>query len=154
MSIDDERMRRDTSRTKPIVMRAPANADTTIIHGAMTALVPRTTTIVNATTNFEPDEMPSTKGLAMGLLKNVCSRKPESARAAPSTMQARRRGRRICQMMSDAMEEASPPTSAAATSSIETSTLPMHRFSNVNTTSAMARTTRTTAVRVARPVSP
>ena len=37
----------------------------------------------SATVNFAPDEIPSTKGPTMGLLKNVCNIYPERASAPP-----------------------------------------------------------------------
>ena len=55
--------------------------------------------ITKPTHIFAPDEMPSTNGPAMGLRKNVCSRKPETASAPPSTAAVKRRGRRMLQMI-------------------------------------------------------
>ena len=40
---------------------------------------------VRATHIFAPDDIPSTKGPAIGLPKNVCNKKPESASAPPNT---------------------------------------------------------------------
>ena len=39
--------------------------------------------ISSATTSLAPEEIPSTKGPAIGLLKNVCSRNPDTDSAPP-----------------------------------------------------------------------
>ena len=64
----------DTARTKPIETIAPRNA--TAIRTADEAVCPRdkSAIMVTAIVSFAPEEMPRTKGLAMGLWKNVCSR--------------------------------------------------------------------------------
>ena len=64
----------DTARTKPIETIAPRNA--AAIKAADEAVCPRDKSmiIVTAIVSFAPEEMPRTKGPAMGLWKNVCSR--------------------------------------------------------------------------------
>ena len=57
------------------------------------------TIMTTATHILAPEEMPSTKGPAIGLPKKVCSRKPESARAPPSKAACRIRGMRIFQII-------------------------------------------------------
>ena len=53
---------------------APANA-AVIIPAEFTILpLPREKTMTSATTIFAPEEIPSTKGPAMGLWKKVCKR--------------------------------------------------------------------------------
>ena len=84
MSIDIELMRRDTSSTNNMAMSEPANAEMTIMPLVMTPDPPTMTIITSATTSFAPELMPRMNGPAMGLLKNVCSRKPESASAPPN----------------------------------------------------------------------
>ena len=68
------RTRCDTARTKPIETIAPRNA--AAIKAADEAVCPRDKSmiIVTAIVSFAPEEMPRTKGPAMGLWKNVCSR--------------------------------------------------------------------------------
>ena len=60
---------------------------------------PRRTIIRSDTTSFAPEEIPSTKGPAIGLAKNVWSRKPDTDSAPPSIAAARIRGRRISHTM-------------------------------------------------------
>ena len=48
-----------------------------------------------ATTSLAPEEIPSTNGPAIGLLKKVCRRNPDTDRAPPRMMTARILGRRI-----------------------------------------------------------
>ena len=62
------------SRTKPIESIAPTKA--AAISAAEDDVTPRLSSriIVTATVNLAPDEMPRTKGPAMGLWKNVCRR--------------------------------------------------------------------------------
>ena len=52
-----------------------------------------------ATAILAPDEIPRTKGPAMGFSKKVCSRKPESASAPPRIADIRILGNRIFQTM-------------------------------------------------------
>ena len=68
------RTRCDTARTKPIETIAPRNA--AAFKAADEAVCPRDKSmiIVTAIGSFAPEEMPRTKGPAMGLWKNVCSR--------------------------------------------------------------------------------
>ena len=98
MSIDIELMRRDTSSTNSMAKSDPTNAETTIMPLVMTPALPTMTIITSATTSFAPELIPRMNGPAMGLLKNVCSRKPESASAPPSRAAAIRRGKRMLQM--------------------------------------------------------
>ena len=61
---------------------------------------------VMVATSFAPDEIPSTKGPAMGFAKNVWSRKPDTDSAPPSITAERIRGRRMSHTMR--YEAASP----------------------------------------------
>ena len=56
-------------------------------------------TITRDTVSLAPEEMPSTKGPAMGLAKKVWSRKPDTLSAPPRMAAASTRGSRIPQMM-------------------------------------------------------
>jgi len=51
--------------------------------------------ITAPTANFAPEDTPSTYGPAIGLRKNVCSRKPDTLSVPPITAAASTRGRRI-----------------------------------------------------------
>ena len=79
MSFDIELMRRDTSNTNNMAMSEPTNAETIIMPLVMTPDPPTTTIITRATTSLAPELIPRMNGPAMGLLKNVWSRKPASA---------------------------------------------------------------------------
>ena len=48
--------------------------------------------ISSATISLAPEEIPSTNGPAIGLLKNVCSRNPDTDNAPPRMITARIRG--------------------------------------------------------------
>ena len=73
-SMDIHLIRLDINRTKPMESIAPANA-AAIIPAEFTILpLPRKKTMTSATTIFAPEEIPSTKGPAMGLWKKVCKR--------------------------------------------------------------------------------
>ena len=68
--------------------------------------LPSETIITRDTTSFAPDEIPSTKGPAMGFAKNVWSRNPDTDSAPPSITADKIRGRRISHTMR--YEAASP----------------------------------------------
>ena len=73
-SIDIRLIRLDIKRTKPMESIAPTNA-ARIIPAEFTVLpLPRKNTMTRATTIFAPEEIPSTKGPAIGLWKKVCNR--------------------------------------------------------------------------------
>ena len=71
MSMLCVRTRCEMSSTRPMVRSDPANAAPTDVAGLMTCPAPSTTIITTATTSLAPEEMPSTKGSAMGLAKKV-----------------------------------------------------------------------------------
>ena len=85
--------------TNPMERIAPANAAATIPPLLTVRPDPRKKIMVRATVSFAPDEMPSTNGPAIGLLKNVCRRNPETESAPPRIAAAIIRGRRISQMI-------------------------------------------------------
>ena len=95
-------------------------------------------TITSETTSLAPDEIPKMKGPAMGLLKNVCSKKPEIDSAAPRSTTAMARGRR----MSTTMGLCCCPVMAATTSPTGMLTLPIVMFMTKNTASSISSTTK------------
>ena len=115
------------SRTKPIESIAPTKA--AAISAAEDDVTPRLSSriIVTATVNLAPDEMPRTKGPAIGLWKNVCSRKPETERAPPRIIAASKRGRRIFSRMRRCVRSP-PPWRTAHISDAGSRTLPARRF--------------------------
>ena len=90
---------RDKSRIKPTEISEPIKAAITSVQEETAPNFPRMTIIVSATTIFAPEEIPNTKGPAIGLEKKVCSKNPESDSAPPKIAAIRMRGRRIFQMM-------------------------------------------------------
>ena len=65
------RIRRETSSTSPIDAIAPKKADPTIIHEVIIPPLPKTPTSSKDTASLAPEEIPNTKGLAIGLSKKV-----------------------------------------------------------------------------------
>ncbi len=76
---------------------APANAARISVSEPVSRPRFKKTTIVSATASLAPLEMPMTKGPAIGLAKNVCSRYPATESAAPSSTTMTARGRRSCE---------------------------------------------------------
>jgi len=99
--------------------------------------------IVNATTIFAPEEMPSTKGPAMGLEKKVCSKKPARLSAPPSSAAIRMRGRRIFQMIFTCVGSPVLVKMIFAISPTEIGTLPILIFSTVIAHNAKSRPRKT-----------
>ena len=62
------------SRTSPMDSIAPQKAAATIVPDCRTMPWSRKKTITSATKSFAPEEIPSTKGPAIGFPKKVCSR--------------------------------------------------------------------------------
>ena len=77
----------------------PAKADRISAMELMTTPRLRSSTMHRETVSLAPEEMPSTKGPAMGLAKKVWSRKPDTDSAPPRMAAASTRGRRMPQMM-------------------------------------------------------
>ena len=113
---------------------------------AIRAMDPTTTprlsrnTITRDTVSLAPEEMPSTKGPAMGLAKKVWSRKPDTLSAPPRMAAASTRGRRMPQMM----PVSGPASRAARISPGAKSTLPALTFhtSRASTSPASRRKQR------------
>ena len=82
---------------------APMKAASIMMPEEMVSSFWRQAIISRATESLAPEEMPSTKGPAMGFAKNVCSWKPATESAPPSTAAARSRGMRIFQTMLSAV---------------------------------------------------
>lgn len=76
-------------------IRAPINA--AIINAAELILIdfPRKTIITNETANLDPEDIPKTKGPAIGLWKKVCKRYPDNANAPPSQKAETALGKRM-----------------------------------------------------------
>lgn len=75
----------------------PINAARIIVVDVTLIFFPIKKTITRATTILAPEEIPRTKGPAIGLLKNVCKRYPARERAPPSIKTAAALGSRISQ---------------------------------------------------------
>ena len=88
----------DRSSTKPMDSMAPAKAARIIPPELITTPRESRPTIARETVSLAPEEIPSTKGLAMGLAKKAWRRKPDTDRAPPSRAAARVRGRRSFQI--------------------------------------------------------
>ena len=73
----------------------PTKAAATCAQSGMPETCSSKNIIVIATNILAPDDMPSTKGPAIGFLKKVCSRKPDSDNAPPRIAAIHNRGRRI-----------------------------------------------------------
>ena len=74
---------------------APAKAATTVTGSGIAEKMPCIAIVTTARKSFAPEEMPRTKGPAIGLRKKVWIRKPESESAPPSSAASRIRGSRI-----------------------------------------------------------
>ena len=77
----------------------PRKAAITVSHTGIKGSRPLSAMVTTARNIFAPEEMPSTKGPAIGLRKKVCSRKPAKDSAPPSTAASSSRGSRIFHMM-------------------------------------------------------
>ena len=84
----------------------------------------------------------------MGLLKKVCSKKPEHASAPPRMAALTARGRRICQMTLASRPLAPGPAARAPSSSAGLMpTDPMHRFAHRSVASTRLASTMVTTNR-------
>ena len=90
---------RDTTSMKAVDIMAPANAARIRAHEEADPNRSMRMIMTTATHILAPEEMPSTKGPAMGLPKNVCRRKPDKARAPPRIAACRILGMRIFQII-------------------------------------------------------
>ena len=100
--------------------------------------------ITRATTSLEPDEMPSTKGPAMGLAKNVCSWKPATESAPPRISAERSLGRRIFRTMLRTVSLPPVPKSAPRTSRGGMAVLPVSRLTARNSPRSRTRNAKQT----------
>ena len=120
------------SRTKPIANSEPTKAAATIPAALSRMPCPRQKIIVSATVSFAPEDTPSTKGPAIGLAKKVCSRKPETESAPPSSAAASSLGIRMLQMTREAIVSSPAEKSAAKSSRSVKCVLPAARFSSAS----------------------
>ena len=74
---------------------APRKAAPIMTQEFMMSPCPRNRIMKIETASFAPEEIPRTKGPAMGFEKNVCSRKPDTDNAPPRINAASILGRRI-----------------------------------------------------------
>ena len=150
-----ELTRREMASTNAMDSMAPMNAAAMSAQEPSTRPWPIPTIITMATTSLAPDEIPKMYGPAMGLLKNVCSRKPESARPPPSTVAAIMRGRRICQTTLystvKSLPVLCPPLNRIdARSSTGIAMLPMQMFKTRRTSKSAMSAANTTITRKRR----
>ena len=99
----------EMSRMKPMEIMAPTKA--AAIRARELAKRPWLSRkiITRDTASLAPEEMPRTKGPAMGFAKKVWSRKPETDSAPPRSMAERIRGSRISQTICDCVLSAPCP---------------------------------------------
>ena len=130
------RTRRASSRMKPMETMDPTKAPAISDMELMTMPRLRKNTITRDTVSLAPEEMPSTKGPAMGLAKKVWSKKPDTDSAPPKMAAASTRGRRMVQMM--------PPIfkMESAISAKVKSTLPAPMFQNSSASTSAARSAK------------
>lgn len=114
-----------------MVIREPAKAAKTKPkeERAMPAL--RKKIMARATKSLAPEEMPKTKGPAIGLEKKVCNKKPETERAPPRIIAARMRGSLMSLIKRKAVSFVAVPLIIAKTSCGKTETLPVNRFNKI-----------------------
>ena len=102
-----------------------------------------------ARNSFAPDEIPSTKGPAIGFRKNVWIRNPERDRAPPKREARAIRGRRIFQiMLYAAIFDLSPLNKILTISSAEMLTLPIWMLNITEARRSMINSENTTQERV------
>ena len=87
--------------------------------------------MARATKSLAPEEMPKTKGPAIGLEKKVCNKKPETERAPPRIIAARMRGSLMSLIKRKAVSFVAVPLIIAKTSCGKTETLPVNRFNKI-----------------------
>ena len=134
-----------TARIKPVAARAPANAAAIITKEEMLPICFRKMIITAATASLAPEEIPRTKGPAIGFSKNVCRRKPERARAPPSSMAISALGSLIFHRMLASFPPPCPCRSSSMTRETGILTLPIMTFSKKARRSRAARITKTAA---------
>ena len=105
-----------TANTRSVVRSAPPNAAA----GRAAATLGKRA-LARSTARPAPELMPSTFGLARGLLSTVCVMQPDTARAAPANTPASMRGKRTCStILAAAGVDVCPPVKTASTSASET----------------------------------
>ena len=91
---------RAKSSTNSIDSMEPINAVVTVSETGIFVIKPENAIVTIANSILAPEDMPSTKGPAIGFRKNVCKRKPERESAPPRTAAMSRRGNRIIHIIS------------------------------------------------------
>lgn len=76
---------KENKRTISIEIKDPIKDENTLKPTGIIPITPEKTTVQKARNILAPDEIPSTKGPAIGFLKNVWIKKPESDNAPPKT---------------------------------------------------------------------
>ena len=118
---------------------APRNAARIMVQEFMISPCPRNTTIKTDTTSFAPDEIPRTKGPAIGFEKNVCKRKPDTESAPPRVRAASILGSRISKRICRTISVPSFAVRAARRSAADTRTLPTARLKKPSPPSSTIR---------------
>ena len=127
------------SRTRPMESIAPQNAAATIAAEFKTIPFPRDIIITSATKSFAPEEIPRTKGPAIGFPKKVCSRYPETESPPPRMAAASKRGKRILRIMRAEVPSVCLRNRAEKASPGKMRVLPARRFSTRNIDSKITR---------------
>ena len=128
--------RRDIRRMNPTDIIEPAKAAMISAAEDTAPSLLKKKIMVTATTIFAPEEMPSTKGPAMGFPKKFCSRKPDSDSAPPNIAAMKMRGMRIFQMMEYWVDSCPCPERMCNSSLNGICTLPITMFNTVMPSSA------------------
>ena len=139
----------EMTSTKPIESIAPTKAARISPAEEETTPRLRSRIIVIETVSFAPEEMPSTKGPAMGLWKNVCSRYPETDSAPPRIRAESSRGRRICKRIRRCAASP-PPRRIDHISDAGSFTLPAKIFQIKNTSIKRKSSRKPLQVRIVR----
>ena len=90
-STDICRTRLAITSTKPMEIIDPAKAARIMAAEPIKRPFPRNRIMTRATTSLAPEEIPRTKGPAIGFAKKVWSKNPDTERAPPSSAAAKRR---------------------------------------------------------------
>ena len=98
-SMDILPIRWENRRTMPMTSSDPTKAAATMTEDGTLFQYWSAMIMTNPTAIFAPDEIPRTKGPAMGLRKKVCNRKPDTESAPPKIAASRILGSRIFQII-------------------------------------------------------
>ena len=118
----------ERARTTVIAIREPIKAAATIPREVISIPAFKRKIMVMATKSLAPEEMPRTKGPAIGLPKKVWSKKPETDRAPPRRIAARILGSLIPVRIFFSTRFSPEPENIFISSLNERSTLPVNTF--------------------------